>query len=315
MLMATFTKEKTMHQLIKATDFTREKLEKLFVLADKIEKNPKKYRNSLKGSVVATLFFEPSTRTRLSFESAILRLGGSLLSTENAGSNSSGIKGESIEDTMHMMAGYSDCVIMRHGSNDSAECAVKAQPNLPFINAGSGGKEHPTQAILDVYTLRQIKGKIEGLSVAIVGDLKYGRTCHSLIKMLSLYDNIEIWACPVRGLELPEEYVVFMKERGMKYFPVSSLSGLNPSVDAIYQTRIQRERVEDKSIDLNAFVINKKVMARFSENTLLLHPLPRVDEISTDIDGDKRAVYFKQAHYGIPTRMALLLSVMGKAKL
>lgn len=296
-----------MRNLISCDQFTKENLKELFDLADVVRANPEKFMNALNGKVVTTLFFEPSTRTRLSFETAVVRLGGRLVSTENGKTNSSSTKGETLEDTIKVVTGYTDAIIMRHSFNDAAERAAKVA-TVPVINAGSGKGEHPTQSLLDAYTIRREKGRLDNLKIALLGDLINGRTIHSLIKLFSQYENIEFYALSKENLCLPEKYVKIIEDSGNKYFKCYSFSELPKDVDIMYHTRIQAERC-DEDLGKEEFVINKEILDQFSENTLVLHPLPRVDEISADIDDDKRAKYFEQAHNGMWVRMALLLKV------
>lgn len=296
-----------MKNVISCDQFTKENLKELFDLADVVRANPEKYMNTLNGKVVTTLFFEPSTRTRLSFETAVVRLGGRLVSTENGKTNSSSTKGETLEDTIKVVTGYTDAIIMRHSFNDAAERAAKVA-TVPVINAGSGKGEHPTQSLLDAYTIRREKGRLDNLKIALLGDLINGRTIHSLIKLFSQYENIEFYALSKENLCLPEKYVKIIEDSGNKYFKCYSFSELPKDVDIMYHTRIQAERC-DEDLGKEEFVINKEILDQFSENTLVLHPLPRVDEISADIDDDKRAKYFEQAHNGMWVRMALLLKV------
>jgi len=296
-----------MKNVISCDQFTKESLKELFDLADVVRANPEKFMNALNGKVVTTLFFEPSTRTRLSFETAVVRLGGRLVSTENGKTNSSSTKGETLEDTIKVVTGYTDAIIMRHSFNDAAERAAKVA-TVPVINAGSGKGEHPTQSLLDAYTIRREKGRLDNLKIALLGDLINGRTIHSLIKLFSQYENIEFYALSKENLCLPEKYVKIIEDSGNKYFKCYSFSELPKDVDIMYHTRIQAERC-DEDLGKEEFVINKEILDQFSENTLVLHPLPRVDEISADIDDDKRAKYFEQAHNGMWVRMALLLKV------
>lgn len=299
-----------MKNLISCEQFTKENLKEIFDLADVVKANPKKYMNALDGKVVTTLFFEPSTRTRLSFETAVVRLGAKLVSTENGKSNSSSTKGESLEDTIKVVTGYTDAIIMRHSFNDAAERAQKVA-TVPVINAGSGKGEHPTQSLLDAYTIRREKGRLNNLKIALLGDLINGRTIHSLIKLFGLYDNIEFYALSKENLALPEKYVKIIEDSGNKYFKCNSFSDIPRDVDVMYHTRIQAERC-DEDLGKEEFIINKEILDQFSENTIVMHPLPRVDEISTDIDDDKRAKYFEQAHNGMWVRMALLLKIFEK---
>ena len=299
-----------MKNVISCDQFTKEDLKEIFDLADVVRANPEKYMNALNGKVITTLFFEPSTRTRLSFETAVVRLGGRLVSTENGKTNSSSTKGETLEDTIRVVTGDTDAIVMRHSFNDAAERAAKVA-TVPVINAGSGKGEHPTQSLLDAYTIRREKGRLDNLKIALLGDLLNGRTIHSLIKLFGKYNNIEFYALSKENLALPEKYVKIIEEAGNKYFKCNSFADIPKDVDVMYHTRIQAERSEE-DLGKEEFIINKKILDRFSENTIVLHPLPRVDEIATDIDNDNRAMFFKQAHNGMWVRMALLLKVFEK---
>lgn len=296
-----------MKNVISCDQFTKDDLKELFDLADVVRTNPEKYMNALNGKVVTTLFFEPSTRTRLSFETAVVRLGGRLVSTENGKTNSSSTKGETLEDTIRVVTGYTDAIVMRHSFNDAAERAAKVA-TVPVINAGSGKGEHPTQSLLDAYTIRREKGRLDNLKIVLLGDLLNGRTIHSLIKLFSRYDNIEFYALSKEKLCLPEKYVKIIEDNGNKYFKCISFSDIPKDIDVMYHTRIQAERCEE-DLGKEEYVIDKNVLNQFSQNTLVMHPLPRVDEISSDIDDDKRAIYYEQAHNGMWVRMALLLKV------
>lgn len=299
-----------MKHILTGKQFTKTDLKEIFDLAELVKANPEKYTNALDGKVITTLFFEPSTRTRLSFESAIQRLGAKLISTENAKSNSSSTKGELLEDSIRVISGYSDAIIMRHSYNDAAERAAKVS-TVPIINAGSGKGEHPTQSLLDAYTIRSKKGRLDNLKIAILGDLIQGRTIHSLINLFSLYENIEFYALSMKHLELPEKYVKIIENSGNKFIKCNSFSDIPKDVDVMYHTRIQAER-SDEDLGIEEFVINKNVLDQFSKETIVMHPLPRVNEIDVDIDNDERAVYFEQAHNGMWVRMALLLKVFEK---
>lgn len=296
-----------MKNVISCDQFTQNDLKEIFDLADVVRANPEKFIKALDGKVITTLFFEPSTRTRLSFEAAIQRLGAKLISTENAKSNSSATKGELLEDTIQVVSGYTDAIVMRHSFNDAADRAAKVS-SVPIINAGSGKGEHPTQSLLDAYTIRSKKGRLDNLKIAILGDLVQGRTIHSLIKLFSAYENIEFYALSMKHLELPEKYVEIIEQSGNKFVRCESFDDIPKDVDVMYHTRIQAER-SDEDLGIEKFVINKAVLDQFSENTIVMHPLPRVNEIDLDVDGDKRAVYFEQAHNGMWVRMALLLKV------
>lgn len=296
--------------VISCDQFTKERLDELFKLADDINSNLEKYAKSLEGKVIATLFYEPSTRTRLSFESSAMRLGANVVSTENAREASSVVKGETLKDTIRIVSGFADTIVMRHSDIDSSEVADSVS-TVPIINAGSGSGEHPTQALLDMYTIKAKKGQLDNLKVAISGDLLNGRTVHSLIKLLSLYSNMTIYGLSRKFFELPKKYIEFLEERGVKYIACSEIDELPPDIDIIYHTRTQLERITDqRGIRIEEYIIDKKIMSRFSETTYLMHPLPRVKEIAEDVDDDPRAIYFEQAHNGIRIRMALLYQAM-----
>lgn len=298
-----------MYNVVTAEQFSKNELDEIFDLARKIKNNPKKYSNKLKGKIVAVMFYEPSTRTRLSFETAILKLGGQVIGTENASANSSSKKGETIEDTIKILQGYADAIVMRHGDEDSSKKAVSVA-KVPILNAGAGKGEHPTQALLDMYTIKDKRGELNGVKVAILGDLKYGRTIHSLIKLLSLYDNIEIYGLSKEEFALPEEYVNFLKNKNIDYKVCNSFDEIPADVDVLYHTRIQSERFEG-DFGKEEFIINKEVLNKFSAKTIVMHPLPRNEEIAEDIDNDPRAMYFEQAVNGLYVRMALLVKALG----
>ena len=299
-----------MKHVLSSDQYNKESLEELFNLTDKVKNNPKAYAQSLNDKIIAIMFYEPSTRTRLSFETAALKLGAKIITTENAAEFSSSAKGETIQDTVKVIAGYADAMVIRHRSDTSAVEAASVN-KIPILNAGAGKGEHPTQALLDLYTIREKKGKIDGVKVAILGDLLYGRTIHSLIKLLSLYDNIEIYGLSKEAFSLPQEYIDMLRKRGIEYKKCNSFDELPKDLDIIYHTRIQAERFEG-DFGKEEFIINKKVLDTFSKDTILLHPLPRVIEISTDVDDDPRACYFEQAHNGLYVRMALLLQIFDR---
>ena len=297
-----------MKHVLSSHQFTREKLEEIFNLAEKIKQNPQDYAHKLDDKMIAVMFYEPSTRTRLSFETAAQKLGAKIITTENAGEFSSAAKGETIEDTVKVISGYADAMVIRHKSDTSAEQAASVN-KMPILNGGAGKGEHPTQALLDLFTIREKFGKIDGTRVAVLGDLLYGRTIHSLLELLSLYENIEVYGLSKEAFALPQKYIDMLKEKNIEYKKCTSFDDLP---DVIYHTRIQAERFEG-DFGKEEFIIDKKVLDTFSENTILMHPLPRVIEISTDVDDDPRAYYFKQAHNGLYIRMALLLDVFDRA--
>lgn len=294
-----------MNHVLSAKQYTKESLEELFKLTDDIKRNPAKYAKTLDGKIVAVMFYEPSTRTRLSFETAALKLGGQVISTENASANSSGRKGESLEDTVKILQGYADAIVIRHSSDNWPEEAVKVA-NVPILNAGAGKGEHPTQALLDVYTIREHRKTLDGVKVAILGDLVNGRTIHSLLRLVSLYDNVEVYGLSKECFALPQEYIDMLSKRGIEYKKCTSFDDIPKDVDVMYHTRIQNERFEG-DFGKEEFIINKEVLSKFSQNTIVLHPLPRNEEIASDIDDDPRAMYFKQAHNGLYVRMGLFV--------
>lgn len=299
-----------MKHVLSSDQYTRESLEELFELTDKIKKNPDKYAHRLEDKIIAIMFYEPSTRTRLSFETAALKLGAKIITTENAGEFSSAAKGETLQDTTRIIAGYADAMVIRHRSDTSAIEAASVN-KIPILNAGAGKGEHPTQALLDLYTIRDKKGKVDGNKVAVLGDLLYGRTIHSLLKLLSLYDDIEVYGLSKSAFSLPGEYIDILKKKNIEYKKCDSFDDLPKDLDILYHTRIQAERFEG-DFGAEEFIINEKVLNTFSKDTILLHPLPRVNEISSDVDDDPRACYFEQAHNGLFIRMALLLQVFNK---
>jgi aspartate carbamoyltransferase catalytic subunit len=297
---------------VEPEDYSIEEMECLFSLAEKIEKDDKYLRESCRGKLLATLFFEPSTRTRLSFEAAMLRLGGSCLGFADPGS-SSAAKGESLADTVRMAASYSDAIVMRSPKEGAALLASRYS-SVPVINAGDGGHHHPTQTLTDLLTIRQLLGKIDALTVGFCGDLKFGRTVHSLAKALARYNKIKmIFISPVE-LVLPDYIKSILKKQNVEFTENENLEKSMPDLDVLYMTRVQRERFfnEDDYIRLkDTYVLNPEKMSTGREKLIVLHPLPRVNEISVEVDQDKRAAYFAQAKYGMYVRMALLSSVLG----
>lgn len=300
-----------MKHVLSSDQYTKESLKELFDLTDKIKKHPEEYSHKLDDKIIAIMFYEPSTRTRLSFETAALKLGAKIITTENAGEFSSAIKGETLEDSVKVIAGYADAMVMRHKSETSAIEAASVN-KIPILNGGAGKGEHPTQALLDLYTIRDKKGRLDNLKVAILGDLLHGRTIHSLIKLLSLYENIEIYGLSKEVFALPEEYINILKERNIEYKKCDSFDDLPKDLDVMYHTRIQSERFEG-DFGKEEYILDKKVLDTFSDDTIILHPLPRTTEISPEIDEDPRACYFEQAHNGLYVRMGLLLQVLDRA--
>jgi len=298
--------------LVEPEDFSIEEMDSLFSLAEKIEKDRKYLRESCRGRLLATLFFEPSTRTRLSFEAAMLRLGGSCLGFAEPGSSSAS-KGESLADTIRMAACYADAIVMRNPKEGAALLASRYS-DIPVINAGDGGHHHPTQTLTDLLTIKRLTGKIEDFTIGFCGDLKFGRTVHSLAKALSRYKKIKMLFISPSELVLPDYIKSILKKQNIEFEERENLEKSMPEIDVLYMTRVQRERFfnEDDYIRLkDIYVLNKDKMAVGREKLIVLHPLPRVNEISVEIDADPRAAYFAQAKYGMYVRMALLASILG----
>ncbi len=302
--------------VVSAEQFSRGLLEELFASTDEMARRLLAARPPLlPGRVMATLFYEPSTRTRLSFESAMLRLGGQVVSTENARDFSSAIKGETLEDTVRIVGGYSDCIVLRHPEEGAAARAA-AVSTVPVINAGDGRGEHPTQALLDLYTIRAELGRLEGLRVVMAGDLANGRTVHSLIRLLSQYRGLKVTLAGPEQLRLPAPTVQALRDSGAEVREAESLLEAVVGADVVYQTRIQAERLseplEEAGRDAARFRVTKEVMAALPQGAVVMHPLPRVGEIDPEVDSDPRAAYFRQARNGVPVRMALLARVLAK---
>jgi aspartate carbamoyltransferase catalytic subunit len=293
-------------------DFTVEELEQLFDLAGDIEANMPKYAHACAGKKLATCFYEPSTRTRLSFEAAMLNLGGSVLGFSDAASSSAS-KGESVADTIRIISCYADICAMRH-PKEGAPMVAASFSRIPVINAGDGGHQHPTQTLTDLMTIRSLKGRMNDLTIGLCGDLKFGRTVHSLINALVRYDNIRFIFISPEELRVPDYITEMLKEKQIPYEEVIRLEDILPRLDLLYMTRVQKERFfnEEDYVRLKDFyVLDKAKLSRAPKDMLVLHPLPRVNEISVDVDDDPRAVYFKQAQYGVYVRMALILTLLG----
>lgn len=301
-----------MKHLMSPLDFTTEELEELFSLAKDIELNPAKYAHACSGKVLATCFYEPSTRTRLSFESAMLHLGGQILGFSDAASSSAS-KGESVSDTIRIISCYADICAMRH-PKEGAPMVAAEKSNIPVINAGDGGHQHPTQTLTDLLTIHSLKGRLDNLTIGLCGDLKFGRTVHSLIHALLRYPNIRFIFISPEELKVPDYITDMLKEKGIPYEEVIRLENVMPSLDLLYMTRVQKERFfnEEDYVRLKDFyILDTAKMELAGKDMLVLHPLPRVNEISVEVDDDPRAVYFKQAQYGVYVRMALILTLLG----
>lgn len=300
-----------MRHLMNPLDFSVDELDKLFDLANDIERNMGKYTQSCKGKKLATCFYEPSTRTRLSFEAAMLNLGGSVIGFSDAGSSSAS-KGESVSDTIRIISCYADICAMRH-PKEGAPMVAASKSLIPVINAGDGGHQHPTQTLTDLLTIRSLKGHLGGFTIGLCGDLKFGRTVHSLINALSRYKDITFIFISPEELRVPDYIIEMLNEKNIAYSEVIRLEDVMPSLDILYMTRVQKERFfnEEDYIRLKDFyILTKDKMKYASNDMLILHPLPRVNEISVEIDDDERAVYFKQAQYGVYVRMALILTLL-----
>lgn len=301
-----------MRHLMSPLDFTTEELDRLFDLANDIEHNPQKYSHACDGKILATCFYEPSTRTRLSFESAMTRLGGRVIGFSDAASSSAS-KGESVSDTIRIISCYADICAMRH-PKEGAPMVAAAFSGIPVINAGDGGHQHPTQTLTDLMTIRSLKGRMDNLTIGLCGDLKFGRTVHSLINALVRYDNIRFIFISPDELRVPDYITEMLKEKNIPYEEVIRLEEIMPRLDLLYMTRVQKERFfnEEDYVRLKDFyVLDKAKLSLAPADMLVLHPLPRVNEISVDVDDDPRAVYFRQAQYGVYVRMALILTLLG----
>ena len=301
-----------MRHLMSPLDFTVEELDEILDLADDIEANPEKYAHACDGKKLATLFYEPSTRTRLSHEAAMLNLGGSILGFSSADS-SSAAKGESVSDTIRMISCYADICAMRH-PNEGAPMVACRHSSIPVINAGDGGHQHPTQTLTDLLTIRSLKGRLDNLTIGLCGDLKFGRTVHSLIHALVRYPNIKFVLISPEELRLPS-YIRkdVLDKQNVPYKEVVRMEEALPELDLLYMTRVQKERFfnEDDYVRMKDFyILDAKKMELAPKDMLVLHPLPRVNEISVEVDKDPRAAYFKQVQYGVYVRMALILTLL-----
>jgi len=302
--------------LIDPMDFTILELEEIFDYADEIIKNPEKFSHKCDGKILATLFYEPSTRTRLSFEAAMLRLGGQVLGFSEANSSSAS-KGESVADTIRTVECYADIAAMRH-PKEGAPKVASMNSKMPVINAGDGGHQHPTQTLTDLLTIRNIKGTLSNLTIGICGDLKFGRTVHSLIKAMSRYENIKFILISPNELKIPTYIKTeVLGKNNMEFREVEKLEEVISDLDILYMTRVQKERFfnEEDYIRLkDSYILDKEKMKKAKKDMIILHPLPRVNEISVEIDNDPRACYFRQAKYGMYARMALIAKLLGVDK-
>ncbi|MGN0299639.1 MAG: aspartate carbamoyltransferase [Lachnospiraceae bacterium] len=301
-----------MRHLLNPLDFSVEELDTLMDLANDIEKNPAKYAHCCDGKKLATLFYEPSTRTRLSFESAMINLGGNVIGFSSADS-SSAAKGESVADTIRVISCFADIAAIRHPKEGAAYVAA-THSDIPIINAGDGGHQHPSQTLTDLLTIRSLKGKLDSMTIGFCGDLKFGRTVHSLISALSRYTNIRFVLISPEELRVPS-YIRedVLDAKGFEYKEVLNLEEVLPELDILYMTRVQKERFfneEDYIRMKDYYILDKPKMQLAKKDMIVLHPLPRVNEISVEVDSDPRACYFKQVQYGVYIRMALILTLL-----
>jgi len=297
-----------LRHVLSSQQFSRPLLEELFERADRMRDESHLAAGRLQGRVMAALFYEPSTRTRLSFESAMLRLGGRTIGTDNAREFSSAAKGETLEDTIRVVAGYADVIVLRHHEEGAAARAA-AVSDVPVVNAGDGRGQHPTQSLLDLYTVRHELGRIDGVKVAMVGDLANGRTARSLAYLLSKYRGVELWFVAPPRVAMGRDIKEHLDAHGVRWRETEDLDAVLPEIDVVYQTRIQRERFDDEAAYRTVrgvYVIDAAAMARLRPDAIVMHPLPRLDEIDPAVDADPRAAYFRQARNGVQIRMALL---------
>ncbi len=301
--------------LISITDFSVEEIDKMIKVAGDIMTNPDKYIDICKGKKLATLFFEPSTRTRLSFEAAMLELGGSVLGFSEA-SSSSASKGESVSDTIRTVGCYADIIAMRH-PKEGAPVVAARRTTVPIINGGDGGHHHPTQTLTDLLTITREKGRLNNLTVGLCGDLKFGRTVHSLIEAMLRYENVKFVLIAPPELRVPQYIIDMLEKAGATYEQVETMEAVMPELDILYMTRVQRERFfnEEDYIRLkDTYILNMEKLANAKKDMAILHPLPRVNEISVEVDDDPRAAYFRQALCGKYIRMALILNLLNIVK-
>lgn len=295
--------------LISITDYTKAEYLRIMELAAEFEENPN--QDLLKGKVVASLFFEPSTRTRLSFETAISRLGGRIIGIADPGS-SSVTKGETLHDTIRMVTNYADLIVMRHPLEGAARYAAEVA-TVPVINAGDGANQHPSQTLLDMYSILKTQGRLDNLNIFMVGDLKYGRTVHSLLMALSEFENQIFNFIAPEELQMPEEYKMHLREKGIRYFEHREFTDIISAADIIYMTRVQKERFSDP-IEYekvkNVYILREKMLRNTKPNVRVLHPLPRVNEIHTDVDKSEKAYYFEQARNGVFAREAIISHIL-----
>lgn len=298
--------------LLEPMDLTIKEIDEICLLADKIISNPNKYKNVCQGQILATLFFEPSTRTRLSFEAAMLRLGGSVIGFSES-SSSSVAKGESIADTIKTVACYADIIVMRHPKEGAPKIATM-HTDIPVINAGDGGHHHPTQTLTDILTIKRTKKRLDNLTIGLCGDLKFGRTVHSLVKAMARYKNNKFVFIAPNELRIPDYIKEELKTKNIEFKEVTKMEEVLVDLDILYMTRVQKERFfnEEDYVKLkDTYILDKEKMKLANKDMIVMHPLPRVNEISTEIDNDPRSLYFVQAKNGMYVRMALIMKLLG----
>ncbi|HHZ02431.1 MAG TPA: aspartate carbamoyltransferase [Tissierellia bacterium] len=301
--------------LIEPMDLSVEEIDEILGLAEEIIKNPEEYSQVCRGKILATLFYEPSTRTRLSFEAAMLRLGGNVMGF-SSGESSSAAKGESVADTIRTIACYADIVAMRH-PKEGAPLVAAMKADIPVINAGDGGHQHPTQTLTDLLTIKTLKGKLNNFTIGLCGDLKFGRTVHSLIKALSRYENINFILISPEELVVPEYIREIMVKKNINFKEVERLENVMEELDVLYMTRVQKERFFNEADYIrlkDSYILDKEKLKNAKEDMIIMHPLPRVNEISVEVDDDPRAAYFKQTKCGMYARMALIMKLLGVEK-
>ena len=301
-----------MRHLMSPLDFSVEELDQLLDLAHDIELHPEKYAHACEGKKLATIFYEPSTRTRLSFEAAMLNLGGNVLGFSSAASSSAS-KGESVSDTIRMISCFADICAMRH-PKEGAPMVASAVSSIPVINAGDGGHQHPSQTLTDLLTIRSLKGRLDHFTIGLCGDLKFGRTVHSLVRALARYEGVNFIFISPEELKMPS-YIKeeVLEANNIPYREVERLEDVMPDLDVLYMTRVQRERFfnEEDYVRLKDFyILNNQKMELAKDDMIVMHPLPRVNEIAVEVDKDPRAAYFRQVHYGVYVRMALILTLL-----
>src|SRR5882672_9642394 len=297
-----------LRHVIESQQFSRTLLEELFARSEEMRREPHHFMGRLAGQVMAALFYEPSTRTRLSFEAAMLRLGGSTMGTDNAREFSSAAKGETLEDTIRIVSGYADVIVLRHNEEGAAKRAA-AVSTVPIINAGDGPGQHPTQALLDLYTIKDELNRVDGIRVGMVGDLANGRTVRSLTYLLSKFKDIKIWFVAPPEVAMSDDIKAHLTEHNIPWVETEDVDAVLPEVDVVYQTRIQKERFKNAAAYAavkGVYKIDNRALGLMRKYAIVMHPLPRVDEIDPEVDADPRAAYFRQAHNGLQIRMALL---------